>query len=106
MNKRILKAVIANAVDTAYGSVQPTEMHAEIIKDTLGLSIEQARVAVNVTCEVAGKGDWQFHDDSDEYSLEVVRAFINRKVTAVGDTYTIDGNLEEFIQSVHKELVQ
>ena len=98
MNKRILKAIIANLLDQ--------------IEDTDGepnLTPPQLEVAEAVREETSDAGDWQFDDTSPDYNLHVIRQFIHRKCDQMG--IRRDGELvlreltgeglEAFIAEIH-----
>lgn len=103
MNKRILKAIIANAVDHIHGSVQPGERSTDALIEELGLTKEQAQTAILVTGEVAEAKDWLFSDDSDEYNYEIVRKFVHRKCVDKFTLMPLHGEaLSDFIAELHK----
>jgi hypothetical protein len=102
MNKRILKAIIADAVDIVYGSVQQNDRTVRDIMDELGLTEEQAKVAIDITLDVSDREDWHFNDASDEYSAGVVDKFLERFIHSIdgkGKTLIVyEGDLENFIK--------
>jgi len=96
MNKRILKAIIANLMDAL--DDEPESI----------LTANQLDVVRQVVRDVEQRGDFLFDDPSEEYELGVVRAFIRRKSKLQGG-WRLDippEKHEEFIQDVYEQLVK